>query len=751
MSTISYLASLVNQVIGRQNAIESNAKKVDELPHQTTLEPTSKLPVSRLGVSEHITVQQIISSIQNSNYNKLLSVGAIDVEGTDIIVERGVSAQINGLLYSTSTDTIIPITLCASGFNRKDILVLTTSNTIIAISGEETDGAIVIAPTTPTTDAIYITEFDVSDSAIGTPIDPILGNYFKKKTENLDYSYPILKGTRAVIQLRPEGHSYYYLESSLLVSVDGFGLSLITGNPDAEMPYPMKDLFIHNTGTTPFTLLHNGTGSATSKFFFLDETDLVVPPGGKVWLKYGGTYCQLFLTSWTEQSIPTFQQITQSGNTTEDAIETGGFVTRDSANVWQITFNDGNLNKVANLRSEATIDNVVTYTLPNENGTVALREWVYDKFASKENLLQYNYDFSEPIDSIRLELPPTESYLIIDSLINSIQGFNVSFSDLFEGKDYFIYNNSSDEITLKHNSSNDIYDFNFKAGVNIQLPRRGVIHLKFIGGKFIDVNKSWEYFNELQGVNINNAAFGEVLTYNSSSQLWENKKVYNDLQIRRNGITIFDDMIAITASDYFQKLTFNSGGWSVSTLSNENNPGVIAITSSVTSASSGGSIIPSSTGSPRNYAVGVGMQYDLIMRTNALSENVIIRFGIVAGTTNATQPANGVYLRLNNSELVGQTASGSVRSQTSAYNGITEATWYHFRVKMVSESLSVYELYDMDGTLLWTDNLSTNLPSIGEGVQPTFIAYNQIAEARQICQVDYISFTYPPMNRGALI
>jgi hypothetical protein len=513
------------------------------------------------------------------------------------------------------------------------------------------------------------------------------------------------------------------------------------------MPYPMKDLFIHNKGTTPFTLLHNGTGSATSKFFFLDETDLVVPPGGKVWLKYGGTYCQLFLTSW----IPTFQQITQSGNTTEDPIETGGFVTRGSASVNELTFNDGNLNKIANTRSLASPDNVRTYTFPDENGTVALREWVYDEFASKENLRQYNYDFSVPIDSIRLELPPTESYLIIDSLINSIKGFNVSFSDLFEGKDYFIYNNSSDEITLKHNSSNDIYDFNFKAGVNIQLPRRGVIHLKFIGGKFIDVNKSWEYFNELQGVNINNAAVGEVLTYNSSSQLWENKKVYNDLQIRRNGITIFDDMIATTASDYFQKLTFNSGGWSVSTLSNENNPGVIAITSSVTSASSGGSIIPSSTASPRNYAVGVGMQYDLIMRTNALSENVIIRFGIVAGTTNATQPANGVYLRLNNSELFGQTASGSVRSQTSAYNGITEATWYHFRVKMVSESLSVYELYDMDGTLLWTDNLTTNLPSIGEGVQPTFIAYNQIAEARQICQVDYISFTYPPMNRGALI
>ena len=270
------------------------------------------------------------------------------------------------------------------------------------------------------------------------------------------------------------------------------------------------------------------------------------------------------------------------------------------------------------------------------------------------------------------------------------------------------------------------------------------------GQIFVKVDNGYE-LDELHNVLITGATGGEVLTYNGSTQVWENKKVYNDLQIRRNGITIYDDMLSTTASDFFQKLTFNSGGWSVSTFSNENNPGVIAITSSVTSASSGGSIIPSSSASPRNYAVGVGMQFDLIMRTSALSANVIMRFGIIAGTTNATQPSDGVYLRLNNNDLVGQTANASVRSQTSAYTGIAATTWYHFRVKLVSASLSVYELYDMDGTLLWTDSLTTNLPPIGTGVQPTFIGYNQIAEARQMCQVDYISFTYPPMNRGALI
>lgn len=302
MSAITYLTNIVTSLTNRFNQLEANSKKVDELPAQTTLEPSSKIPVSRAGESEHVTIQQIISSIQNSNYNQLTSIGAITVNEIDneIIVEP-VSGQINGNNYATTTDTTIPIVLCPSGFNRKDILVLTTSNTIIAISGEETDGAIVIAPNVPL-DAIYITEFDVSDSAIGTPIDPVLGTSFKKKSESLGYGDPYLTGVNAVIQLRPEGNSRYAFSNTGLVSIDGFGLDLITGNPAAEVPYDGKDLFIENTGTTPFSLLHDSDGLADSKFFFLDETDLVVPAGGKVWLKYGPSYCEVIFKSWTDVS-----------------------------------------------------------------------------------------------------------------------------------------------------------------------------------------------------------------------------------------------------------------------------------------------------------------------------------------------------------------------------------------------------------------------------------------------------------------
>jgi len=127
-------------------------------------------------------------------------------------------------------------------------------------------------------------------------------SYLKKKSENLGYGDPALSGSNAVIQLRPEGNSYYAFSNAGLVSIDGFGLDLITGNPNADAPYPGKDLIIANTGTTPFSLLHDGAGTAVAKFFFLDEQDLIVPAGGKVWLKYGNPYCEVIFKSWSDSS-----------------------------------------------------------------------------------------------------------------------------------------------------------------------------------------------------------------------------------------------------------------------------------------------------------------------------------------------------------------------------------------------------------------------------------------------------------------
>ena len=302
MSAITFLTTLVQQAITRLNLIETNAKKVDELPHQTTLEPTSKLPVSRAGNSEHLTIQQVIDAVGISNYNQLLAIGSITIDGTDIEVASGVSGQINGMLYGTSAITTISIALCETGFNRKDILVLTTNNEVIAISGEETDSSIVIAPPTPI-DAVYITTFDVSDTAIGTPEDPIIGTSFVKKSFFAPFISAVT-GANAIIPLDPNGYSEIRLTNASLTSIAGFDLSLITGVSTAEVPYNGKPYIIRNVTGNDITI-KNELGAADFPFYLSGGSDLVFPDGQAIYVHYDASGFIEIFKSWGEVDLST--------------------------------------------------------------------------------------------------------------------------------------------------------------------------------------------------------------------------------------------------------------------------------------------------------------------------------------------------------------------------------------------------------------------------------------------------------------
>lgn len=238
-----------------------------------------------------------------ANANSIVSLGTITREGNQFTFSVGFVWEINGVTYQNTTPVVLTIAEASEGFQRIDNALLNTSNTIELQQGLESD-TIALRPVAPETN-IILTSWNISGTTIGDAEASILGSQFKKKSESLGYGDPTLTGSEAVIQLRPEGSSRYAFPHAGLVSIDGFGLYLITGNPDAEAPYPGKDLFIENTGTTPFSLLHQGAGDADSKFFFLDETDLVVPPGGKVWLKYDPSYCEMIFKSWSEVDLST--------------------------------------------------------------------------------------------------------------------------------------------------------------------------------------------------------------------------------------------------------------------------------------------------------------------------------------------------------------------------------------------------------------------------------------------------------------
>lgn len=67
MSIVSILIEKVSALTERLNLIQSNAKKIDELPEQDTLVLTSKLHVSENGDSKSITIQDIVDAVAISN------------------------------------------------------------------------------------------------------------------------------------------------------------------------------------------------------------------------------------------------------------------------------------------------------------------------------------------------------------------------------------------------------------------------------------------------------------------------------------------------------------------------------------------------------------------------------------------------------------------------------------------------------------------------------------------------------------
>lgn len=220
----------------------------------------------------------------------------LQIVGTDVVINELWKWLILSVLYSNDLQITLPITLSSEGNQKLCYLCANQDNGFELVYGPESETN-PVAPTIPD-NLLYITFFLVTDGTVGTPAEPIVGDIFKKKSESAAYNDPTLSGSNAVIQFQPNGESVYAFSNAGLVSIDGFGLDLITGNPSAEVPYPGKDIFIFNNKSGNLTLKHDGSGTAQCKFFFIDETDLIIPPGGKVWIKYGPSYCEIIFKSW---------------------------------------------------------------------------------------------------------------------------------------------------------------------------------------------------------------------------------------------------------------------------------------------------------------------------------------------------------------------------------------------------------------------------------------------------------------------
>jgi len=161
---------LLKECIERLNAIDLNAKKIDELPHQTALQTLSKLHVSNQGTSEYLEVQQIVDAVTALTYDRIVSIGTIVLSGNTITIPENAQWVITNVNYSNVLPIALNSPFAANGLARKDIIVANKFNSMTLIRGTETAG-ITIRPNIPI-DTVLVTEMDVTDSNIGNILLP---------------------------------------------------------------------------------------------------------------------------------------------------------------------------------------------------------------------------------------------------------------------------------------------------------------------------------------------------------------------------------------------------------------------------------------------------------------------------------------------------------------------------------------------------------------------------------------------------
>jgi hypothetical protein len=123
------------------------------------------------------------------------------------------------------------------------------------------------------------------------------------------------------------------------------------------------------------------------------------------------------------------------------------------------------------------------------------------------------------------------------------------------------------------------------------------------------------------------------------------------------------------------------------------------------------------------------------------STNTTVRLGFHDSVTSA-DAVDGTYFEIVGTTATGKTSNNSARSSTASNYTITAggANWYRFRIVLNSTASTVtYSIYNLSGTQLWTDTLSTNIPTaVGRETSAGIVATNSGVSAVDLVHVDYM-------------
>ena len=199
------------------------------------------------------------------------------------------------------------------------------------------------------------------------------------------------------------------------------------------------------------------------------------------------------------------------------------------------------------------------------------------------------------------------------------------------------------------------------------------------------------------------------------------------------------------------------GGGSVSTLADPalmlKHPGVILIRSSAT-ANSGYRILTSN-----NAIVLQGNEEsNTIFNSSFVSSTGNMVFGFTDAVGGVAAATNGAFIQVVATSIggpavvTGKNYSSGLTSNTATTGSLTAGEWYHARIKVNSDAtLVTFSIYKNDGTFVWSDTLSTNIPkTAARSVAGGTLAWDSSGGNNDIVALDYLDVLMPALQRGAI-
>lgn len=167
-------------------------------------------------------------------------------------------------------------------------------------------------------------------------------------------------------------------------------------------------------------------------------------------------------------------------------------------------------------------------------------------------------------------------------------------------------------------------------------------------------------------------------------------------------------------------------------------PGVVHIRSSTTT-NSGGKWLTE----PVMILLGGKEYFEAIVNPTDIGADTTVRVGFM-DTTDHTDNVDGAYFELSAGTLKGKTATNSTRSTTGTTYTPSTATWYRLVIMVKSDASRVdFYIYNDAGTILWTNSLTTNIPTaVGRETGAGIVATNVGTTQTYLIHVDYMGISF---------